>query len=123
MGVESATDILDFFELDDFADTATYTAGGGGGGGGPGPGGGGGPGPGGGGTSTTIVGIFDEPQASRNATDLMDITIPSPQFVCRTADVPLAADGDEIIIRTIAYTVRVVLTDGTGVSTLILEKV
>ena len=117
MGVESTADILDFFELDDFADTATYTAGGGGGGGGPGPG------PGGGGTSTTIVGIFDAPQASRNATDLMDITIPSPQFVCRTADVPAAADGDEIIIRTVSYTVRVVLTDGTGVSTLILEKV
>jgi hypothetical protein len=103
MGVESATDILDFFELDDFADTATYTAVGG--------------------SAVSVNGIFDAPQASRNATDMMDITIPSPQFVCRTADVPLAADGDEIIIRTIAYTVRVVLTDGTGVSTLILEKV
>jgi hypothetical protein len=119
MGVESAADILDFFEVDDFAEVATYTRVGGGGGGGGGPG----PGPGGGGTSTTIVGIFDEPQASRNATDLIDITIPSPQFVCRTADVPLAADGDEIIIRSTTYTVRVVLTDGTGVSTLILEKV
>jgi hypothetical protein len=53
----------------------------------------------------------------------MDITIPSPQFVCRTADVPSAADGDEIIIRSVSYNVRVVLTDGTGVSTLILEKV
>ena len=103
MGVESAADILDFFELDDFADTATYTRVGGG--------------------AVSVLGIFDEPQASRNATDMMDITIPSPQFVCRTADVPLAADGDEIIIRTIAYKVRVVLTDGTGVSTLILEKV
>jgi hypothetical protein len=103
MGVETAADILDFFELDDFADTATYTRVGG--------------------SAASIVGIFDEPQASRGATDLMEITIPSPQFVCRTADVPLAADGDQIIIRTIAYTVRVVLTDGTGVSTLILEKV
>ena len=103
MGVETAADILDFFELDDFADTATYTPVGGG--------------------AVSVLGIFDEPQASRNATDMMDITIPSPQFVCRTADVPLAADGDEIVIRTIAYNVRVVLTDGTGVSTLILEKV
>lgn len=103
MGVESAADILDFFELDDFADTATYTPVGG--------------------SAVSVLGIFDAPQASRNATDMMDITIPSPQFVCRTADVPAAADGDEIVIRTIAYTVRVVLTDGTGVSTLILEKV
>ena len=103
MGVESAADILDFFELDDFADSATYT---------PVDG-----------CPSTILGIFDAPQASRNATDLMDITIPAPQFVCRTVDVPNAADGDSIVIRSVSYYVRVVLTDGTGVSTLILERV
>ena len=103
MGVESAADILNFFEVADFADTATYTPVSG--------------------SAVSVTGIFDEPQASRNATDLIDITIPSPQFVCRTVDVPAAADGDQLIIRAIAYTVRVVLNDGTGVSTLILEKV
>lgn len=102
MGVESTADILDFFELDDFADSATYTPTGG--------------------SSSTVLGIFDAPQASRNATDMLDITIPAPQFVCRTADVPNAADGDTIVIRTVSYNVRVVLTDGTGVSTLLLEK-
>lgn len=103
MAVESAADLLDFFVLDDFADSATYTPVGG--------------------AATTIQGIFDNPQASRNATDLMDITIPAPQFVCRTVDVPNAADGDAIVIRTVSYNVRVVLTDGTGVSTLLLERV
>lgn len=103
MPVESSADILDFFELDDFADAATYTPVGGG--------------------ASTVLGIFDNPQASRNATDLMDITIPAPQFVCRTVDVPNAADGDLIVIRTVSYNVRVVLNDGTGVSTLILERV
>lgn len=103
MAVESAADILDFFELDDFADSATYTPVGG--------------------SASTVLGIFDAPQASRNATDMMDITIPSPQFVCRTVDVPNAADGDTIVIRSVSYYVRVVLTDGTGVSTLILERV
>lgn len=102
MGVESTADILDFFELDDFADSATYTPTGG--------------------SASTVLGIFDAPQASRNATDILDITIPAPQFVCRTADVPNAADGDTIVIRTVSYRVRVVLTDGTGVSTLLLEK-
>lgn len=102
MGVESTADILDFFELDDFADSATYTPTGG--------------------SASTVLGIFDAPQASRNATDMLDITIPAPQFVCRTADVPNAADGDTIVIRTVSYRVRVVLTDGTGVSTLLLEK-
>lgn len=102
MGVESALDILDFFEVDDFGEAATYTPLAG--------------------SPTTILGIFDAPQASRNATDLLGVTIPSPQFVCRTADTASAADGDTIVIRSITYTVRVVLTDGTGVSTLILEK-
>lgn len=102
MAVESTADLLDFFELDDFADSATYTPTGG--------------------SASTVLGIFDNPQASRNATDMMDITIPAPQFVCRTADVPNAADGDTIVIRSVTYNVRVVLTDGTGVSTLLLEK-
>lgn len=102
VGVESTADLLDFFELDDFADTATYTPVGG--------------------SASTVLGIFDNPQASRNATDMMDITIPAPQFVCRTTDVPNAADGDTIVIRATTYLVRVVLTDGTGVSTLLLEK-
>ena len=102
MGIESTDDLLDFFELDDFADSAKYTP-----------------------LNKrgyTIKGIFDNPQASRNAGNLLDITVPSPQFVCRTADVPSAADGDSIVIRSVSYYVRVVLTDGTGVTTLILEK-
>lgn len=103
MAVETSLDILDFFALDDFAENATYTPVGG--------------------AASTVQGIFDAPQASRNATDMLDITIPAPQFVCRTVDVPNAADGDAIVIRSTNYQVRVVLTDGTGVSTLLLEKV
>ena len=103
MAVETSLDILDFFALDDFAESATYTPVGG--------------------AASTVQGIFDAPQASRNATDMLDITIPAPQFVCRTVDVPNATDGDAIVIRSTNYQVRVVLTDGTGVSTLLLEKV
>ncbi len=102
MGVESAADILDFFEVDDFAETATYTPIGG--------------------AASTVTGIFDAPQASRNITEMMDVTIPAPQFVCRTVDVPNAADGDAIAIRSVNYYVRVVITDGTGITTLMLEK-
>lgn len=102
MAVETSADILDFFEIDDFAEKATYTPVSG--------------------SASTVLGIFDNPQASRNATDMLDITIPAPQFVCRTVDVANAADGDSIVIRSISYYIRVVLTDGTGVSTLILEK-
>ena len=102
MAVETPLDILDFFALDDFAEAATYTPLAG--------------------SARSVQGIFDAPQASRNATDMMDITIPAPQFVCRTADVPSAADGDSLVIRSVTYYVRVVLDDGTGVSTLILER-
>lgn len=102
MGVESDSDLSDFFVLDDFAITAKYTAIGK--------------------PTKMIKGIFDNPQASRNATDLLNVTIPAPQFACRTVDVPNAADGDAMVIQSVSYYVRVVLTDGTGVSTLILEK-
>jgi hypothetical protein len=125
MAVETNDDLLDFLELDDFATTATYTpAGGGGGGGGPGPGpggGGGGPGPGPG-AASSVIGIFDNPQATRNASDLLGITIPEPRFVCRTSDVPNAADGDALTVNATNYTIRVVLTDGVGMTTLVLEK-
>lgn len=100
--IESSADLLDFFELDDFAETATYTPLAGG--------------------ATTIQGIFDAPQASRSITNMADVTIPAPQFVCRTDDVPNAAEGDSIVIRSVSYLVRVVITDGTGVTTLLLEK-
>ena len=54
-------DLDDFFSLDDFGTAASYTQDGG--------------------IPVSVNGIFDNPQASRSATDMMDITIPSPQFV------------------------------------------
>lgn len=99
--IESDADLLNFLALDDFAEAATYTPLAG--------------------SPVTIQGIFDAPQASRNITEMMDVTIPAPQFVCRTVDVPNAADGDSISIRSVSYYVRVVITDGTGITTLMLE--
>lgn len=102
MAVEDPADLLDFLELDDFATTATYTPIGGG--------------------STSVVGIFDNPQATRNASDMLGITIPEPRFVCRTTDVSEASEGDALVVDATTYTVRVVLTDGVGMTTLVLEK-
>lgn len=101
MAVESADDLLDFLEVDDWAVSATYTPAGAG--------------------ASTILGIFDNPQASRNASQMLDITVPQPSFMCRTTDVPTAADGDALEIDGVAYTIRVVLTDGVGMTTLFLE--
>ena len=52
----------------------------------------------------------------------MDVTIPKPSFVCRTVDIPTAAEGDTIKINNVTYTVRVVATDGLGVTTLVMER-
>lgn len=103
MAVETATELAIFFDVDDFGTAAAYTPVGG--------------------QTRTVNGIFDNPQASRNATDLLDITIPAPQFVCRTSDVANVAEGDSLVVNAVTYTVRVVLTDGTGVSTFLLERV
>lgn len=103
MAVETATELAIFFDVDDFGTAATYTPVGG--------------------AASTVNGIFDNPQASRNATDLLDITIPAPQFVCRTSDVASVAEGDSLVVGGVSYIIRVTLTDGTGVTTLLLEKV
>lgn len=102
MSVETDADLLEFLSLDDFAESATYTPVAG--------------------SPSTILGIFDAPQASRNISEMMDVTIPAPQFVCRTVDVSGAADGDTLVLRSTTYYVRVVITDGTGITTLVLEK-
>ena len=102
MGVESNDDLAIFFELDDFGTAAVYTQ-----------------------TNKrpiTINGIFDNPHASVTATDMMDVTIPKPSYICRTVDIPTAAEGDTIKINSITYTVRVVATDGLGVTTLLMER-
>ena len=102
MGVESNDDLSIFFELDDFGTEAVYTQ-----------------------TNKRPIkvnGIFDNPHASITATDMMDVTMPKPSFVCRTVDIPTAAEGDTIKINSVTYTVRVVVTDGLGVTTLVMEK-
>ena len=52
---------------------------------------------------------------------MLGIVVPDIRFVCRTADVPAAADGDALRVDGTDYVVRVVLTDGVGMTTLVLE--
>ena len=44
-----------------------------------------------------------------------------PQFVCRTSDVSSAAKGDALVTGSVNYTIRDVIDDGTGMTTLMLE--
>jgi hypothetical protein len=45
-----------------------------------------------------------------------------PVFVCNEADVSSIAHGDALTIKTVSYKVAGVQPDGTGLTSLILEK-
>lgn len=100
MPVETADDRLAM--LADFGETATYTPVGG--------------------SAVSITGIFDNAYEAVNAGGTVPVAITQPHFVCRTADVPSADDGDSIVIRSVTYIVRVVMSDGTGITDLMLER-
>lgn len=101
MAVETATELAVFFETDDFGVAATYTPSGG--------------------SSSTVNGIFDNEFFEAGLGEV-GVAFQQPRFVCRTSDLPNAAEGDAIVINTVAYTIRVVQPDGTGTTTLVLEE-
>ena len=49
------------------------------------------------------------------------VTANDPQFVCRTSDVSSAPEGDALVTGSVNYTIRDVIDDGTGMTTLMLE--
>ena len=103
MAVESATARAVFFDPDDFGTASTYTPSGG--------------------SPSTVNGIFDNEYYAADAGGTVEFAITQPRFVCRTADVSAAAEGDAITIDSVNYLVKVVENDGTGVTTLVLEAV
>lgn len=102
MAVESATDRAVFVDIDDFGTAATYTPSGG--------------------LAATVNGIFDNEFIEVDAGGGVGVALNQPRFHCRTADVSSAAEGDTITIGGVAYTVRIVQDDGTGMTVLILER-
>jgi hypothetical protein len=103
MAVETATELAIFFETDDFAVNATYSPVGG--------------------SSVIIKGIFDNEFYEADAGGSVTFAIEQPRFTCTSSDVASAVEGDGIVISGVSYTINVVQRDGTGVTTLVLEKV
>ena len=97
MAVESADDRAIFVGTDDFGVSATFGA-------------------------ATVNGIFDNEFVEVDAGGGVGFALQQPRFVCRTADVSAAAEGDTITINATGYTIRIVQDDGTGMTTLVLEK-
>lgn len=96
MAVENAADRAIFLAVDDFGTAASYGGG-------------------------TVNGIFDNDFIEVETGAGVGVALQQPRFQCRTADVPTAAEGDSITINSIAYTIRIVQDDGTGMTVLVLE--
>ena len=102
MAVETATELAIFFEVDDFAVTASYTSSGG--------------------SAADVKGIFDKEYLELDSGGTVAFAVNQPRFQCATSDVSNAAEGDAITISGTSYVVRVVQDDGTGVTTLVIEE-
>lgn len=100
MAVETADDRA--LLLADFGETATFTPSGGAG--------------------VSVTGILDNDYEAVDAGGSVSFAVTRPRFVCRSSDIPAAADGDTLTIGGVAYTIRVVMPDGTGMTELMLEK-
>ena len=52
--------------------------------------------------------------------DSVGVTSAEPSFHCHTSDVSSAAEGDALVTGGSNYTIREVIDDGTGMTTIIL---
>lgn len=103
MTIETAADRALFLSADDFGVEATYTSVSGG--------------------SLTVAGIFDDEYIQTDLDGPAPVSGTSPRFTCRTADlVNGGAYDDTLSISGSVYKVRVIRPDGTGMTTLWLEK-
>lgn len=103
MGVETEADRLFLVNTTDFGTTATYTLAAGG--------------------VSSPIGIFDNEYFEADANTNVGFVSTQPRFVCTTSSLPATAGyNDTAVINSLTYKVRVVQSDGTGMTTLILEK-
>ncbi len=63
-----------------------------------------------------ISGIFDN-----GAANALNIIGSDPKLVCQSADVSALTFGSTLSIQGVAYTVRQIMPDGSGITTLMLE--
>ena len=76
-----------------------------------------------GGSASIVNGIFDNNLLEGDPLSCVGVVSAQPRFICATADLPNGAvAGDAITVDGTAYTVRVIQPEGTGVTTLVLEK-
>ena len=96
MAVETATELSAIVNSNDFGVTATFD-------------------------SNSISGIFDNEFIESDGGLEAGIGYTVTRFICKTSDVSGASFGDTIIINSVAYKIREIRPDGTGMSELIIE--
>ena len=69
-----------------------------------------------------IIGIFDNDFVEVDAGGGVGFALQQPRFLCRTSDVLTATQGDKLRVNSTNYTVQIVQDDGTGMTTLVMEK-
>ena len=74
-----------------------------------------------GGNGASFNGVFDNGDGLVDPGGPVGVASGDPQFVCRTSDVSSAAEGDSLVTGSVDYTIRDVIDDGTGMTTLMLE--
>lgn len=97
MAVESADDRAIFLSTNDFGVSATIGA-------------------------ATVSGIFDNDFVEVDTGGGVPFAMQQPRFLVRTADVSAVAEGTALTISAVSYKVAVRQDDGTGMTTLVLEK-
>ena len=103
MAIEFEEDILSILNVDDFAVSATLTAFDAS-------------------SQSVIVGIFDNETIPVDSGGFVPVHEEQPRFTCRTSDLSTLAENDTLLISGVTYKIKAWVHDGTGVTTLQLEK-
>jgi translation initiation factor 2 gamma subunit (eIF-2gamma) len=74
------------------------------------------------GSVKTITAIFDNIYEEVEAGGTVGVSMQQPRLFVRTDDITGATEGDAITVRNVAYTIRVIMSDGLGMTELVLEK-
>ena len=70
----------------------------------------------------TINVIFDNETVPIDAGGFVQVHKEQPRATCRTSDVPFVTEGDGLIISGTTFIIKAWVHDGTGVTSLQLEK-
>ena len=101
MALETATDLLGFFDTNAHGTSLTYTPSGG--------------------SASTIKGIIND---EFQLVDVGEVGVESsmPVLTVRSSDVSGIAQGDDFTIDSVNYKSKIIRPDGTGITEIVLQK-